>query len=237
MLQLLEHCPSAEQIKNIDFTSFISIFPGADNPRSKRYIHLSKVWHTAKTSIGFPLPSATVLEAKLISRDVQRTQLDIHEIDKKLYEFCNHNDEYRSLFTLPGFGIFTIAVFKSIIGNINDFVHWRQIVKFAGLDIETMTSGNFTGKEKISKKGSALLRYAIGHATNVAVSKNKIIKQLFQNKLKARDNSKIAKAKLKIKFAEKFLRAAFVMLKNNEPFNINLFNVPVDDPVSNSVRA
>lgn len=237
VLRLLEHCPSAEQIKNIDFTFFISIFPGADNPRSKRYIRLSKVWHTAKTSIGFPMPSATVLEAKLISRDVQRTQLDIHGIDKKLYEFCNHNDEYRSLLTLPGFGIFTIAVFKSIIGNINDFVHWRQIVKFAGLDIETMTSGNFTGKEKISKKGSSLLRYAICHATNVAVSKNKVIKQLFQNKLKERGNSKIAKAKLKIKFAEKFLRAAFVMLKNNEPFNINLFNVPVDDSALSSVRA
>ena len=60
---------------------------------------------------------------------------------------------------------------------------------------------------------------------------------MFQNKLKVRGNSKTAKAKLKIKFAEKFIRSAFVMLKNNEPFNINLFNVPVDDPVLNSVRA
>ena len=60
---------------------------------------------------------------------------------------------------------------------------------------------------------------------------------MFQNKLKERGTSKEAKAKLKIKFAEKIIRAAFVMLKNNVPFNINLFNVPVDDPVLNNVRA
>ncbi|MEW6558401.1 MAG: transposase [Elusimicrobiota bacterium] len=100
-----------------------------------------------------------------------------------------------------------------------------------------MTSGEFAGKEKISKKGNSLLRFAICHATNVAISKNKIIGQMFQEKLKERGNSKEAKAKLKIKFAEKFLRAAFVILKHNVPFNINIFNVPVDEPVLNSVMA
>ena len=110
-------------------------------------------------------------------------------------------------------------------------------MKLAGLDIETMSSGNFKGKEKISKKGNSLLRFAICNATNVAVGKNKVIRQIFQNKLKERGNSKEAKAKLKIKFAEKLLRAAFVILKNNVPFDINLFNVPVDDPVLSSVRA
>ncbi|MCB4791584.1 MAG: hypothetical protein LHV68_06820 [Elusimicrobia bacterium] len=46
-----------------------------------------------------------------------------------------------------------------------------------------------------------------------------------------------SRGKLKIKFVEKFLRAAFVMLKNNVPFDINQFNVPVDDPVFKNVRA
>ena len=100
-----------------------------------------------------------------------------------------------------------------------------------------MTSGKFNGKEKISKKGNSLLRFAICHATNVAVSKNKIIRQVFQNKLEKLGNSKQAKAKLKIKFAHKLLRAAFVILKNNVSFDINQFNVPVDDPVLDYVRA
>ena len=124
-----------------------------------------------------------------------------------------------------------------MLGNINDFHHHRQATKFAGLDVETMTSGKFSGKEKISKKGNSLLRYAVCQASNVAISKNATIREMFERKLKERGNSREAKAKLRIKFAEKFLRAAFYMLKNNVPFDINLFNVPVDDPVSNYVRA
>ena len=237
VLLLLEHCPSSVQIKNMDFQSFISIFPPLINNRSKRYLRLAQTWQAAQTSIGFPIPSSTILEAKMIARDIQRTQKDISDIDKILYKFCSVNDAYRRLLSLPGFGIFTTSVFKSIIGDINDFIHPKQLLKLSGLDIETMTSGKFNGKEKISKKGNSLLRFAICHATNVAVSKNKIIRQVFQNKLEKLGNSKQAKAKLKIKFAHKLLRAAFVILKNNVSFDINQFNVPVDDPVLDYVRA
>jgi len=183
------------------------------------------------------MPSATILESKMIARDIQRTQKDIAHIDKILAEFCTQNDVFANLLSIPGFGTFTASVFKSILGDINDFNYAEQIVKFAGLDIETMSSGNFKGKEKISKKGNSLLRFAVCQATNIAVSKNKVIKQMFQHKLNDRGNSKTAKAKLKIKFAVKFISAAFVMLKNNLTFDINRFNVPVNDPVLRTVRA
>ena len=94
-----------------------------------------------------------------------------------------------------------------------------------------MTSGRYAGQEKISKKGNSILRYAICQAANVAVSKNKRIKQLFQTKLNALGNSKKAKAKLKIKFADRLIRTAFALLKNNTPFDFNRFNAPVGDPV------
>ena len=97
--------------------------------------------------------------------------------------------------------------------------------------VEMFTKATFAGKEKISKKGNVLLRYAICQATNIAISRNKHIKRLFQEKLKRLGGSKQAKAKLKIKFAEKFIRLAFVLLKNNVSFDIRSFNAPVDDSV------
>lgn len=239
ILTLLEHCTSSGHIKNLDFQPFFSIFSspsGLISEKSKRYLRLVETWQTAKSSVGFHIPSSTTLEAKLIARDIQRTQKDIADIDNILSAFCMQNDVYRQLLTIPGYGLFTTSVFKSTI-NIDNFISDRQITKFAGLDIETMSSGKFQGKEKISKKGNSLLRYAVCQAANVAISKNKVIKQMFENKLKERGNSKVAKAKLKIKFVEKFLRTAFFMLKNNVPFDINQFNVPVDDPVYNYVRA
>lgn len=237
VLTLLEHGLSSQNIKNMDYLSFAHLFSDTLKPNSKRYLRLDQLWQSAKTSIGLPIPSSAILEGDLIARDIQRTQKDIAEIDKILSDYCMENDVFRNLFSIPGFGIFTVSVFKSIIGDIHSFSHDRQLVKLAGLDIETMTSGEFAGKEKISKKGNSLFRFAVCQATNVAISKNKVIGQMFQEKLKERGNSKEAKAKLKIKFAEKFLRAVFVILKHNVPFNLNIFNVPVDDPVTHSVRA
>lgn len=237
VLRLLEQCPCSEHMKNMGLQSFINIFPRSTNPKSKRYLRLAQAWQSAQTSIGFPMPTSTILEAKMIARDIQRTQKDISQIDKILYNFCISKDVFRQLLTIPGFGVYVSSVFKSTISDIGDFIHPRQLLKLSGLDIETMTSGKYKGKEKISKKGNSLLRSAICQATNIAVSKNKVIRQMFCDKLKQHGNSKQAKAKLKIKFAEKLIRAAFVILKNNVPFDINMFNVPVDDPVLNTVRA
>jgi len=231
VLILLEHCPSRDHVNKMDFQSFMNLFPPSTNRQRKRSLRLAQVWQAAQSSIGFPMPSSTVLEAQLIARDIQRTQKDIAAIDKILSTFCLSNDVFRQLLTIPGFGVFVTSVFKSAIGNIQDFAHDRQLVKLAGIDIETMSSGKFQGREHISKKGNSLLRSAICQATTIAIAKNKTIKQLFQNRLTERGNSKQAKAKLKIKFAEKFVRAAFVMLKNNVPFDINRFCVPVEDPV------
>lgn len=107
----------------------------------------------------------------------------------------------------------------------------------AGIDLELMESGTYHGNAKISKKGNALFRYALSAAVNVAISRNKQIRDLFLDQLRMRGNTKSAKAKLKIKFIEKFIRVAYVLLKDNVPFDINYFNVPVREPVHTNVRA
>lgn len=230
-LCLLEHCPAASQVKTMELSSFLDLFAPLKSTRSKRYERLSAVWHTAQTSIGYPAMSATVWEAKLLASQMRTILTDVEQIDRKLEDFCQPDDAYRVLFSLPGFGLFTSCVFKAVIGNIKDFSHDKQVLKLAGLDLETMSSGQFRGQERISKKGNALLRYALCQAVNVAIAKNEQIKEIFKAKLKTLGNSKKAKAKLKIKFAAKFIRIAFVLLKNQVVFDINRFKVLVEDPV------
>ena len=230
-LCLLSEYPSAQQVKVMDFNSFLNLFTPVKNPKSKRFLRLTNIWRAAQTSIGYPAVSATCWEAQLLTRDIKRIINDLDQIDRKLTDFCKPNDVYRTLLTIPGFGLFTFSVFKAVVGDIKDFSHANQILKLAGLDLETMSSGQFRGQEKISKKGNALLRYALSQAVNVALAKNKDIKEIFQHKLKSLGNTKKAKAKLKIKFTAKFIRIAFVLLKNNVNFNINRFKVLVEDPV------
>lgn len=229
-LCLLAACPEARQVQNMDFNSFLQIFPAIKSVRSKRFQRLSTVWQTAKTSVGFPALPATIFEAQMLSRDCQRIQKDIAAIDQKIAAFCKSEHDCHLLLTIPGFGLFTAAVWKAVVGNIGDFAHHKQVIKLSGIDLETMSSGQFQGQEKISKKGNALLRYALGHAVNVALSKNKILQNLFQQKWQALGNTKKAKAKLKIKFVAKFIRLAFAVLKNQSPFDSNRFKALVEDP-------
>ena len=90
-----------------------------------------------------------------------------------------------------------------------------------GLDLEYKQSGKYHGKAKISKKGNSLLRYALCSAANHA-KKNKTIKSYLNKK----EISKEATAKFRIKLADKLLRAAYAVLKNKTPFNVNQFVNP-----------
>lgn len=230
-LSLLEHCPSAQHVKDMDLSSFLKLFKPLRSTRSKRCQRLSLIWQTAQTSIGYPAMPSVIWEARLLAGQLRTINVNLEQIDCKLTDFCLPQDDYRVLLSMPGFGLFTVSVFKAIIGDISAFSHAKQVVKLAGLDLETMSSGSFQGQERISKKGNSLLRYALCQAVNIALAKNKDLKEIFKHKLKDLGNTRKAKAKLKIKFAAKFIRIAFALLKNQVPFDINRFKVLVEDPV------
>ena len=151
-LCLIERCPCAHDIASMDFDSFINLFKSSSNLKNKLKVRLADIWNAASTSIGMPALSSTRFEARLIAYRVKEIQDDLSLIDKQLENFCAPKDEFQNLFTIPGFGLFTVCVLKAVIGDINDFSHAQQLVKLAGLDIETMTSGRYAGQEKISKK-------------------------------------------------------------------------------------
>lgn len=234
ILTILEKCPSAEDIKLRTLQSFINLFTIKTKARHNRLV---KVWNMAQQSIGYTTTSSARFEASVIIADIKKIQRDLKFVDQKLKQFCATTDSYMQLLTIPGFGIFNTAVFKAIVGNIDKFSHPQQLVKLAGIDLEMKQSGSYRGHEQISKKGNSMLRYALSSAVNIAISKNKKIRELFVYKLNALGNTKSAKAKLKIKFIEKYIRIAFAILKNNVPFNIDCLTDPVREPAHNYVRA
>lgn len=237
ILTLLEHCPSAETIRAMSQKSFLKLFSSTINPRTKRYGRIISVWRCAAYSIGYKAHSSVLFESKLIARDMKQIKHDISSVDNILSQLSKSSGSYKQLLTIPGYGPFTTAVFKATVGDINRFNHAQQLVKLAGVDLELKDSGKFHGHAHISKKGNALFRYALSLAVNAAVSRNKQIRKIFLEKLNLYGNTKGARAKLKIKFMEKFIRIAYALLKQNVPFNINYFIVPVREPVHMNVRA
>ena len=56
-------------------------------------------------------------------------------------------------------------------GPLNDFKNTAQIIKYAGLNIKLKQSGKYKGKDKISKKGRALLRKILYQLTFTSLIK------------------------------------------------------------------
>ena len=48
-------------------------------------------------------------------------------------------------------------------GPLSDFRNWRQLMRYGGLNIRMRQSGKYQGKNRISKKGSPLLRKVLNH--------------------------------------------------------------------------
>ncbi len=54
-------------------------------------------------------------------------------------------------------------------GDLRRFGHYRQFLKFCGLDLAKSQSGASRGRERLSKRGNARLRCAFWMAGTVAV--------------------------------------------------------------------
>lgn len=77
----------------------------------------------------------------------------------------------------------TGALFLGEIGEPSNYQKASQIEKLAGLNLVEKSSGERKGERKISKRGSNILRYVGYLVTNIAISKNKEIKELFHYRL------------------------------------------------------
>lgn len=70
---------------------------------------------------------------------------------------------------IPGIGPINALTILAEAGNLRQFRHHRQFLKFCGLDLATRQSGTFRGQTKLSKFGNARLRRTLWMAAQVAI--------------------------------------------------------------------
>lgn len=117
--------------------------------------------------------------------------------------------------TIPGIGDTLGDIILSEIGDINRFDAPGMLIAFAGLDVNVMQSGDFTGtKQKISKRGWPCLRRAIWLAANRAAFCDPILSEYYQS-LKARGKHHLTAIG---GVAGKLYNIIFVILRENRTY-------------------
>ena len=113
---------------------------------------------------------------------------------------------------------FHLARLVAEIGPLSDFASWRQLYRFAGINLREKRSGYFRGKTKIAKKGRWLLRRVLSHVALSLVRKNRLFGPYYHHK---REVEKMLGAKAMIAVARKVLKMIFGWYQSRQDFDLN----------------
>jgi len=127
--------------------------------------------------------------------------------------------DYHRLRQIPGIGPIIAMTVLAEAGDLRRFKHYRQFLKFCGLDLATYQSGQFRGQTKLSKFGNARLRRAFWVAAQVAIRQrdNSFRSKYERYVARDRDNADL-KRKALTAITAKMARTAHAIIKSGSDY-------------------
>lgn len=155
---ILKECPTAYRISNTRIDHLINVAKKASNGKYKESM-VRKIKEAAASSIGFDSDALAIKTRQSIeSLEAYKRQID--EISAAI---TDHESVIHSpLFQIKGINAIEIGYIMSAIISIDRFDSPKKLVAYAGLDPKVRQSGTWSAsKTRMSKRGNALLRYAL----------------------------------------------------------------------------
>ena len=187
----------------------------------------------AKADTMRQLGSRNSVFAQLIRSEIELYQLldrQMGELLKNVNSFLLQNAQSNNpklalqvalLDSIPGIGQLSAMTIVAEAGDITRFKNARALTAFAGLDPSVKESGKFKGKRnRISKRGSRLLRRALNLVASRSVSRtrkdeyvNPYLREFYEQKCQAKPKMVALTA-----VAHKLIYIIFAVVRNNQPF-------------------
>lgn len=142
-------------------------------------------------------------------RLLEQLSAQIDEIEQTLRQQAASDRDALRLQTHPGIGPLTSLCFVHTVGDVRRFYSARQVISYVGLDPVEKSSGDKKRIGKISKRGSALLRFLLGQAAHAAIKGDVTLKSFYQQVSRRRGRS-IAK----VATARKLCTRAYLLLRD-----------------------
>lgn len=170
-------------------------------------------------SISHRATKSKLVEKQILKR-IRITEKEIEQLSDELERILNENagQETKNLRTVPGIGRKTSTVLLVATRGMVSFENHRQLSSYFGLCPRIYNSGtSVKGKGHICKMGLSWARKILYIASLSASQHNPICRDLYIRLLEKGKPKKVAL----IAVANKLLKIAFAIIKNNEPFDKN----------------
>lgn len=184
---------------------------------------LARLWQDSESSVLNELPTGyrDVLEEQFQDLVAQFRQSEIRKeqivAQMKIIFRRLRDDDPR--IPPPTAGVISeknLALLIAETGSMADFQNWRQLMRYAGLNIRMRQSGQYQGKNRISKKGSPLLRKVLNHIVLPLVRKGYLYGDYYHKK---RETEKMAGTKAMTIVSRHFLRKFHGWYKSGAAFD------------------
>ena len=163
-----------------------------------------------------PFQSKEVLNT--LNSLVDRVNVKLDKLEQQVLTILDtyFNDEVKLITSIPGLGLKTAAAILIATNGFTKFDSSKQLVSYAGLCPRIYQSGSsIRGKGHITKMGGERLRSTLYLAAWSAIKYNASCKAIYERLL----NKGKAKKLALIAVANKLLRQAFAIVKNQESYN------------------
>ena len=220
-IQMLLVFPTPASIVAMDRETFITRAWDAPGRKVNKRVWLEGVYELAHRSIGVPVPAGSpALQAfrlrlqSFLDLTRQRAQLEAWA-----QSLLGAHPDYVALQTIPGIGpIFALTILAEA-GDLRRFDHYRQFLKFCGLDLAKSQSGQQRGREVLSKRGNARLRCAFWFAGRIAVRlRESSIRDKYERYLAAGTLNADRKRMAYTAIAAKMARITYAVIKTGRPY-------------------
>lgn len=158
-----------------------------NNP-SKELLRLSHFMTKLKTQLKLKLQNVQLKDLAGEETENEITELigKIEDIIKRLdgEAIEEQNEQVKFIDSIPGFSAKLSQIIVSECGDITKFKDANALVAYAGLDPKIIQSGNSLNHGRLTKRGSAFLRYTLFLAARVAWRHDQDLYNYYEKKRK-----------------------------------------------------
>lgn len=220
-IQLLMLFPTPASITAVGLSRFREVIWKPMGRRVHKEAKIAEIYALAERSIALPMASDSPAVSTFRVQLERYLQLSSAKaaLEQQADDLLADSADFQRLKSVPGIGSVIALVILAEAGDLRRFSHHRQFLKFCGLDLAKAQSGNFRGKEKLSKRGNARLRCALWMA---AMSAARMRENAFRDKYKryvasAPDDADL-KRKARTAITAKMARVVHALVKHGQPY-------------------
>jgi transposase len=181
-----------------------------------------QIYEASKHSVGVKEGLVAIrLQMRLILSSLRSVESQLSAVEKTQAEALGQVPYANQLLTIPEIGSVTVATILGETGDLRQYRNAEALIKLAGLNLYSLSSGTFHGRTRITRRGRPLLRRIIFLAA-LRMSKRGRPLAEFHDRLLER----LAKPQIAVACSRKLLRMMFAMVRDETVYQPDQLAVP-----------